>query len=92
MIPISILMMMVMVLPPLSHADEAQCKSVLQKCDAALTATQQDNNLQRQINADQAKVISDQASLIKEDSIWKPIAEGAIVAALLEALVIGFKK
>jgi len=75
-----------------TRADEATCKSVLHDCDSALKAEQKENALQKQIIADQDARFSEQNKELKSNEFWKPVAEGALVVALLEALILTFKK
>lgn len=88
MIPIFIL---TTVTAPL-QADEATCKNVLHDCDSALKAEQKENALQKQIIADQDARFNEQSKELKSSEFWKPVAEGALVAAILEGLLLTFKK
>jgi len=74
------------------QADEATCRSVLHDCDAAVTALQKENTLQKQINSDQQKRFDDQSSELKSEQFWRPVAMGALAAAIIEGLVLSFKK
>lgn len=77
---------------PLAHSDEAQCRQVLGLCDQALKAQQASNALQEQIIKDQGTVINDQAAELSSQAFWKPVALGAVAAALVEGLVLVLKK
>lgn len=83
--------MMVTASPQL-RADEAQCRSVLSKCDEALKSTQQENALQKQIIADQDERYKTQTKELMSEKLWRPLAIGAAAAAILEGLVLVFKK
>lgn len=85
------MMTMVMVSPQLK-ADEASCKKVLRDCDAAVTSLQQENSLQKQIIADQDKRYQAVASELKTESLYKPLAEGALVVVILESLILTLRK
>ena len=78
--------------PNTAFADEATCKRVLHDCNDALVAEQHANALDQQIIADEEKRYLTQTAELKSDQIWKPIALGAIGAALLEGLILTFKK
>lgn len=76
---------------PQLNADEATCQKVLHDCDSALQAEQKANELDKQIIADQDKRYQDQSSELRSEEFWRPIAYGAIAAALIEGLVLSFK-
>jgi len=71
---------------------QADCTSVLHDCDSALKAEQKVNALDQQIIAEQDKRYKDQTSELHEEEFWRPLAIGAIGAAILEGLVLSFKK
>lgn len=87
---IVILSILVMTAP--AFATEEECRSVLRDCDSALTAQQNVNALQKQIIADQDSRYDLVQKQLNSASIWKPIAEGAIVVVILESLVLVFRK
>lgn len=77
---------------PALKADEAACQKVLGLCDSALKAHQANEGLQAMIIADQDKTIKEQESQIKGETIWKPLALGAGTVAIIESLILVFKK
>lgn len=87
----TLMMTMMTVSLPLK-ADEAQCKSVLTKCDLAIKALEKENALQKQIIADEDTRSKDQTSELHREEFWRPIAYGAIVTAIIEGLILSFKK
>lgn len=90
MIPIFIVMMILA--PKVALSDEAQCRDVLHKCDDALTAQTQVSELQKQIISDQDKRYDLQTQQLNTEKIWKPIAIGAGVIAIIETLLLVLKK
>ena len=80
------------ILPTQSFATEEQCRSVLHDCDSALQAERTENGLQKQIIADQNKRYADVSSELKSEEFWRPIAISGITLALLEGLILAFKK
>lgn len=75
-----------------SYASEKDCRSVLHDCDTAVKDLQTENALEAQIIKDEDARFATQTSELKTEQIWKPIAEGAIVAAILEGLILALKK
>lgn len=73
-------------------ADEAQCRSVLSKCDEAIKDLQTENALQKQIIADEDDRFKTQTKQLNSEQFWKPVALGAVSAAIIEALILTFKK
>jgi hypothetical protein len=77
---------------PQLRADEAQCRDVLNKCDAALNAELNLNTTLKQINDNQAQLITVLNTQLNESEIWKPIALGAGIAVVVETLILVLKK
>lgn len=76
-----------MMVNPRLRADEAQCREVLHKCDIAVTKLETENNLQRQIIADQDKRHELMEKQLNAAGIWKPIAIGGVSVSLV--LILG---
>lgn len=72
-------------------ADEAQCRSVLSKCDLAVQDLQKENALQKQIIADEDERFKTQTDQLNAEQIWKPIAIGGVVVIGVETLVLILK-
>lgn len=73
-------------------ADEAQCKRVLHDCDAALQAEQKVNALDQQIIKDQDQRFSDQATEIRREEFWRPVAIGGFVVSVSLMTLLLLKK
>jgi hypothetical protein len=84
-------MTMGMANPPLK-ADEAQCRSVLHDCDAAVQDLQKENAIQKQLIADEDARYKTQTAELNSEQFWKPVALGALAAAVIEGLILSFKK
>jgi hypothetical protein len=74
------------------NADETQCRSVLQDCDTAVQALQKETALQKQIIADEDDRFNTQTKELRAEQFWKPVALGALSAAIIEGLILSFKK
>lgn len=74
------------------YADEAECRSVLKKCDIALRAEQDLNNINKEIIKNLTAVNNFQSEQLKEQSIWKPIAIGGVSIAIVETLILVLRK
>lgn len=75
----------------ISHADEAQCKFVLHKCDDAVKALQKKSDLDDQIIADQEKRHQIEAKEVKEEAFWRPFAIGSFTVAVGAGIILFFK-
>lgn len=73
-------------------ADEATCRSVLHSCDTAVHDLQKENAIQKQLIQDEEERFSTQSKELRSEEFWKPVAIGAVGAALLEGLILSFKK
>jgi hypothetical protein len=74
------------------NADEAQCRAVLQDCDTAVQTLQKETALQKQIIADEDDRFKNQTKELHSEQFWKPVALGALSAAIIEGLILSFKK
>ena len=72
-------------------ASEDQCRAVLHDCDTALQKEQTVNALDQQIISDQNKRFADQTSELHTEEVWKPIALGAVTAAIIEGIILALK-
>lgn len=73
-------------------ADEAQCRSVLSKCDIAVKDLQKENAIQAQIIKDEDERFKTQTAELNSEQFWKPVAIAGVSLAILEGLVLSFKK
>ena len=64
------------------------CMDVLHKCDSALQAQVQVNNLQKQIIADQEARFNAEHKELEAESLWKPLALGAGAVVLIETVLL----
>jgi hypothetical protein len=76
----------------ISYATEEQCRSVLSKCDLAVQDLQKENNIQKQIILDEDTRFKIQTSELNREEFWRPIAIAGVSLAILEGIVLSFKK
>ena len=72
-------------------ADEAQCKSVLSKCDEAVKDLQNENAIQKQIISDEETRFNTEHRELETSRIWQPVALGGIVVIGVETLILVLK-
>lgn len=81
-----------LILPIPSYATEAQCMSVLSRCDIAVQDLQKENAIQKQIILDEDTRFNTQTKELNTEEIWKPIAIGGVVVIGVETLVLILKR
>lgn len=84
-------MTMVAVSLPLK-ADEAQCRSVLNKCDTAVKDLQKENALQAQIIKDEDNRFATQTKELNSEQFWRPMFLGLSVVVGVETVILLLKK
>ena len=85
-------MLITLGLTPMSYATEDQCRAVLKDCDAAVKDLQKENALQAQIIKDEDDRFATQTKELNSEQFWKPIAIAGVSLAILEGLILSFKK